>query len=177
MLKDIPTNYSKTFCSKHRRLEGIELKGARNSKLSQCHPQIFLLPPQFLKTFEKTLKKGKRGTDFTGEIDFGDGWNGAPIVVGAFNREIHNQISSGLINGPALLKQLTKGDLGVLDGNHRKAESERKTFKYVPVQLFDMEHKSLVLGTWLDGYKPLTVREYSKRETARTTSRNWSRFG
>ena len=147
------------FFFKHKRLKGIRVVNARNSKLAPYTSQTFLLPPQFLGIYEKILKKGERGADFSGEIDFSNGWNGAPLAIGAFSKEIHKKVMPGLLNGPTLIRKLIMGDLGIIDGHHRKVEAERGNFRYVPVQLFDMDNKNMVLGTWIKDFEPLTVKE------------------
>lgn len=148
-----------------------ETKGeTSDSSKTPFEPLILLVPPNLIGTHEATdpdhiptEKEDKRG--FEG-VDFSQGWNGSPIAVACFavcegDKIIRSDIYPGIFKalsahgGKGILDDLEYGDIGVLDGHHRRryaAEGPVK-LKYVPVQIIPyLYDPSVKLETWhLDG--------------------------
>jgi len=133
-------------------------------------PLILLVPPRLIGTHEDVIgdpynpsfvPPGYATSGFAG-IDFSNGWKGSPIAAAVYapclgNEIINPDLPINLIStlsangGLGILDDLEYGDLGILDGHHRRALAEAIGLKYVPVQiipyLFD---PSVILDTWHD---------------------------
>lgn len=141
-----------------------------DSSKTPFEPLILLVSPELLGTHEATDPdhipvdgESKRGFE---EIDFKNGWNGSPIAAACFvvcdgdrvlKSDVYPSIFNALVRngGIGILDQLNYGDIGALDGHHRRrfaAEGPIK-LKYVPVQIMPYLYDDRVkLKTWhLDG--------------------------
>lgn len=141
-----------------------------DSSQTPFKPLILLVSPQLLGTHEATdpdhipsEDEDKRGFD---GIDFSEGWNGSPIAAACFavcegdniiKSDIYPSIYKALSEhkGIGLLDDLQFGDIGVLDGHHRRrfAAEGSLRLKYIPVQIMPyLYDPSVKLETWhLDG--------------------------
>lgn len=150
------------------RLSGqeIQIEETIDSSKTPFEPLIMLVPPEMIGTHEATdpdyiPREGEDMRGFGG-INFESGWMGSPIAVSAFcvcrgneivANDIYRSMYRALTNkgGVGVLSELNFGDLGVLDGHHRRrmaAEGPIK-LKFVPVQLIPyLVDESVLLDTW-----------------------------
>lgn len=92
------------------------------------------------------------------EINFSNGWKGAPIAVAAQDDDLFEKLGAGL----HIVEAMNYGDLGVLDGHHRLTKSKIEGFTYVVTQLFPLIHPNVIIDTWLENYSPLTAEQVKK---------------
>ena len=146
----------------------IQVPESINSSSTPFRPLILLVPPELIGTHEATnpiyvpsANEDQRG--FSG-LNFDSGWHGSPIAVAAFTKCKGNEIIDNAIytslskalsakGGVGILSDMKYGDLGVLDGHHRRkmAAEGYPLLRYIPVQLIPyLADSSVVLDTWHD---------------------------
>lgn len=128
--------------------------GSRQSPFPVC---IILTLPERIGTHEATKQEGLAG------IDFSHGWNGFPIAVASLNQRLLDELGEGV----HVVERVDYGDIGVLDGHHRREMAERQRFAYAVTQMFPLMHPQVIIGTWLENFTPLTpeqVAQYFKQK-------------
>lgn len=154
-----------TYIDKDTRDE-VMIPETIDSSKTPFEPLVLLVPPEMIGTHEATdpdyiPREGEDMRGFGG-ISFESGWFGSPIAVAAFctcqgNEVIQNDIYQSIYQalskngGIGVLSELKFGDLGVLDGHHRRRMSAEGMIrlKYVPVQLIPyLIDESVILDTW-----------------------------
>jgi len=137
-----------------------------DSSKTPFEPLILLVPPELLGTHEATDPdhipvEGEEKRGFEG-IDLSNGWDGSPLAAACFavckgdeiiKSDIYPSIYRTLLShgGIGILDDLVYGDLGVLDGHHRRrlAAEDQPRLKYVPVQIIPyLYDPSVILRTW-----------------------------
>lgn len=146
----------------HRFIPATEVEGETDSRKSPLkRPIILLVPPSCLGTHEKTIgnplkpDEAPTGHDKSGfaEIDMDSGWHGPPVAVAAYSKQIYIEIAKVLLRKGriGLIEKLDLGDLGVLDGHHRRELAIAKGYKFIPVQLIPFPYNPhIFLGTHHD---------------------------
>lgn len=143
-----------------------KVKETVDSSKTPFQTLILLVPPELLGTHEATDPdhipvEGEDKRGFEG-ISFEKGWDGSPLASACFavcegDRIIKSEIYPSLYRslsqngGIGILDTIEYGDIGILDGHHRRryaAEGPIK-LKYVPVQIIPYLYDcSVVLRTW-----------------------------
>ncbi len=134
------------------KIDFVEIVETPTSMASPFEIRIVLVNPHLIGTHERCVPD----FDFS-QISFEQGFDGPPISVGEFHPG--DYFYNNLVEEMSVLDNLEYGDLGVLDGHHRLEKAKRLGLSYVPVQLIPLRHPSLIIGTWLDNYVPLTVEQ------------------
>lgn len=146
----------------HKFIPAVGEEGETDSRKSALkRPLILLVPPGCLGTHEKTIGNpfkpdeippGYKKSGFAG-IDMDSGWHGPPVAVAAYSKQIYIEIAKVLLRKGkiGLIEELELGDLGVLDGHHRRELAITKRFKFIPVQLIPFPYNPhIFLGTHRD---------------------------
>lgn len=167
-----------------------------NSSVTPFEPLILLVPPEKIGTHEATDPAWIPGPDEDqrgfANLSFDGGWHGSAIAVAAYGRcqgqEVDNKIYQQIYNalkkkgGIGILPDLEYGDLGVLDGHHRRmmAANGPIPLKYVPVQLIPyMSDPSVVLDTWHNDGRVWSPKEVFAcfKEPGRVADAKRTKFG
>lgn len=134
-------------------------------------PLILLVPPELLGTHEDVIgnpNDPQREPSGFVEINFSTGWNGSPLAASVYSRCQGNKLIncasySGITErltrngGVGILEDFPYGELGILDGHHRRAMAElssEQRLNLVPIQIIPyLFHESVLLDTWHDDRK------------------------
>lgn len=110
-------------------------------KLSEHLPfprYIFIVDPNLLGTHEAFI------SEKSSKLDLTQGWYGDPLSVTSFSPRLLNALADP---GIYTINGLVYGELGLLDGHHRRQAAIFQGSKVV-VQLFLPDNPNLVIETW-----------------------------
>lgn len=132
--------------------QNIRMEQTQGSRVSPFPICIVLTLPQLIGTHEGTKKEGLEG------IDFSQGWNGFPIAAATLNERLLDKLGEGI----HVVEHIDYGDIGVLDGHHRREMAERSRLVYAVTQMFPLMHPKVLINTWLENFAPLTPQEVAQ---------------
>ena len=113
----------------------------KEKKLSEDLPfprYIFIVSPHLLGTHEAFI------SEKSDVLDLSEGWHGVPLSVTSFSPRLLNALTDP---GIYTIEGLEYGELGLLDGHHRRAAAILQESKVV-VQLFMPNSPNLIIETW-----------------------------
>lgn len=127
----------------------IKIEETELSLLSPFPACIVLTLPELIGTHENTIPEGLKG------IDYSEGWKGPAIAVATLNERLLDKLGEGV----HVVENIEYGDMGVLDGHHRREVAEIEGLAYVVTQIFPLISPHIIIATWLDNFTPLTPEE------------------
>lgn len=99
---------------------------------------LFIVFPHLIGTHEAFIPEKSSG------LDLSEGWHGVPLSVTSFSPRLLNALTDP---GIYTIEGLEYGELGLLDGHHRRAAAIFQGSKVV-VQLFMADSPNLIIETW-----------------------------
>jgi|LakMenEpi03Aug12_release.lakeMendotaPanAssembly.Ray.scaffolds.fasta_scaffold00232_39 hypothetical protein len=116
----------------------IEMKEKKLSEYLPFQRYIFIVSPELLGTHEAYIPEK------SSKLDLSQGWYGDPLSVTTFSPRLLNALA---YPGIYTIEGLEYGELGLLDGHHRRQAAIFQRSKVV-VQLFFADSPNLVIETW-----------------------------